>query len=159
MVPRALARERVEQRDHLAGRATRPDTDRGGSALGRVGQKRTTGSTPARRVRGRRVAADRHRDSGATRCCGDDRDRGDGPDTAVILAVVLINTALGASQEMRSERTLAALAELTAPRATVIRDGEAQDIDASEVVSGDLLRLAAGDVVPADATFVIAEGL
>jgi Ca2+-transporting ATPase len=77
----------------------------------------------------------------------------------VILAVVLINTALGASQEMRSERTLAALAELTAPRATVIRDGEAQDIDASEVVSGDLLRLAAGDVVPADATFVIAEGL
>jgi Ca2+-transporting ATPase len=84
---------------------------------------------------------------------------GDGPDTAVILAVVVINTALGASQEMRSERTLAALAELTAPRATVIRDGEAQDIDAGEVVSGDLLRLAAGDVVPADATLVIAEGL
>ena len=84
---------------------------------------------------------------------------GDGPDTAVILAVIVINTALGASQEVRSERTLAALSELTAPRATVIRDGKADDIDAGEVVSGDLLRLTAGDVVAADATLVIAAGL
>ncbi len=75
---------------------------------------------------------------------------GDLSDTTVILAVVLLNTALGAGQELRSGRALSALADLTAPHATVIRDGAARDVPAREVVRGDLLRLAAGDIVAAD---------
>jgi Ca2+-transporting ATPase len=75
----------------------------------------------------------------------------DWPDTAVIALVVLLNTALGAMQESRSETAIAALEELTAPRATVIRAGRVADIPAVQVVPGDLLEVRAGDVVPADA--------
>jgi Ca2+-transporting ATPase len=75
---------------------------------------------------------------------------GDLTDTVVILAVIVLNGALGTAQELRSSRAMAALAELTAPRATVVRDGADQDIDARDVVVGDLVRLAAGDIVPAD---------
>jgi Ca2+-transporting ATPase len=75
----------------------------------------------------------------------------DWPDTAVIALVVLLNTTLGAVQEIRSERAIAALAELTAPHATVVRDGSTAEIPAVQVVPGDLLELRAGDIVPADA--------
>ncbi|MDQ2749688.1 MAG: cation-transporting P-type ATPase [Actinomycetota bacterium] len=84
---------------------------------------------------------------------------GDLPDMAVILAVVVINTALGAGQEVRSGRALTALADLTAPHATVVRDGTPRDVDAREVVCGDVLRLAAGDVVAADARLDYAESM
>lgn len=84
---------------------------------------------------------------------------GDVTDMAVILAVIVLNTALGASQELRSGRALEALAKLTAPRTTVIRDGRPREIDTAEVVRGDLIRLAAGDVIPADAEVVAAESL
>jgi len=84
---------------------------------------------------------------------------GDLPDMAVILAVVVINTALGAGQEVRSGRALAALADLTAPHATVVRDGKPRDIDAREVVCGDVLRLVAGDIVAADARLDFAESM
>jgi Ca2+-transporting ATPase len=80
---------------------------------------------------------------------------GDGTDTAV----VALNTALGAGQEVRSGHALAALAALVAPRATVVRDGRPREISAAEVVRGDRVRLAAGDIVPADATLVSAESL
>jgi P-type Ca2+ transporter type 2C len=75
----------------------------------------------------------------------------DWPDTAVIVLVILLNTALGAAQELRSARAIAALAELTAPRAAVIRDGILRDLPASQLVPGDLIELRAGDIVPADA--------
>ena len=84
---------------------------------------------------------------------------GDATDTAVILAVIVLNTSLGVSQELRSSRALDALAALTAPHAVVIRDGAAQDIDAAEVVVGDVVQLAAGDIVPADATVLSAHAL
>jgi P-type Ca2+ transporter type 2C len=83
----------------------------------------------------------------------------DWPDTAVIALVVLLNTTLGAVQEIRSERAIAALAELTAPRATVIRNGCTFDIPALGVVPGDLLELRAGDIVPADARLAPAAAL
>ena len=76
---------------------------------------------------------------------------GDLTDMSVILAVIVVNTALGASQEMRSGRALSALADLTAPHATVVRDWLAQDIPAAQVVRGDALILRAGDIVAADA--------
>jgi P-type Ca2+ transporter type 2C len=84
---------------------------------------------------------------------------GDAADTAIILAVVVLNTGLGAAQEVRSGRALAALADLTAPHATVVRGGVARDIEARDVVVGDLIRLAAGDVVAADAHVESAESL
>jgi len=84
---------------------------------------------------------------------------GDAPDTAVILAVVVLNTALGTAQEMRSGRALAALADLTSPRATVVRDGSVRDIDARDVVRGDLIRFAAGDIVAADACLHASESM
>jgi Ca2+-transporting ATPase len=76
---------------------------------------------------------------------------GDATDTAVILAVIVLNTTLGAVQEVRSASALAALADLTAPQATVVRDGLEREVASACVVRGDLIRLAAGDIVPADA--------
>ena len=84
---------------------------------------------------------------------------GDLADTAVIMTVVVLNCTLGALQEVRSGRATDALADLTAPRATVIRDGRSRDIDVGEVVRGDAIRLSAGDIVPADARLSLAEAV
>ncbi len=72
-------------------------------------------------------------------------------DAAVIAAVVLVNAAIGALQEGRAERSLAALRRVAGPRARVLRDGREEIVAARDVVPGDLLLLAAGDAVPADA--------
>lgn len=84
---------------------------------------------------------------------------GDLADMAVILAVIVLNTTLGTVQQIRSDRALAALSAMTAPRTTVVRDGRARDIEASEVVVGDLVELTAGDIVPADAVIKQCESL
>ncbi|HET8604875.1 MAG TPA: cation-transporting P-type ATPase, partial [Marmoricola sp.] len=83
----------------------------------------------------------------------------DVPDTVIILAVVLFNTATGVVQEVRADRAIAALHAMVAPQARVVRDGEAREIPAEHVVPGDLLLLTAGEVVPADATLVSAHAL
>jgi len=75
-------------------------------------------------------------------------------DTAVILVVVLVNTVLGFIHEGRAEKAIAAIRDMLAPRATVMRDGERQTVDAEELVPGDLVLLAAGDKVPADLRLV-----
>src|SRR5205085_9535095 len=72
-------------------------------------------------------------------------------DTAVIALVVVLNTAVGVAQELRAERAVAALRQMAAPTARVVRDGAARTAPAAELVPGDLLVLEAGDVVPADA--------
>jgi Ca2+-transporting ATPase len=77
----------------------------------------------------------------------------------VILAVIAVNTTLGVVQEVRAGRAIAALGALTAPLARVVRDGVTVLVPARDVVEGDLLRLAAGDVVSADARLVVSEGL
>ncbi|MEO6501596.1 MAG: cation-transporting P-type ATPase [Jatrophihabitantaceae bacterium] len=84
---------------------------------------------------------------------------GDLPDMAVIIAVIVLNTTLGTAQQVRSDRALAALSAMTAPRTSVVREGKLRDIDASEVVVGDLIELTAGDIVPADATVKRCESL
>lgn len=76
---------------------------------------------------------------------------GDVTDLSIIAAVIVVNTALGAVQELRSARALDALAELTAPHAVVVRAGHPRRVPAREVVVGDHLQLSAGDVVAADA--------
>jgi magnesium-transporting ATPase (P-type) len=72
-------------------------------------------------------------------------------DAAVIGVVVLLNALVGAFQEGRAERSLAALRRLAMHRARVIRAGTEQVIEAREVVPGDILLLEAGDAVAADA--------
>lgn len=77
---------------------------------------------------------------------------GDVTDTVVIALVVLVNTAIGVTQEVRADRAVAALHQAAAPTARVIRDGADRVIPAPQVVPGDLIVLTAGDIVPADAT-------
>jgi Ca2+-transporting ATPase len=79
---------------------------------------------------------------------------GDYVDTAVILLVVTVNTVLGVVQERRALREVRALDDLVAPSARVTRDGQEAWLPTRELVRGDLLRLAAGDVVGADARLV-----
>nr|WP_308129420.1 cation-transporting P-type ATPase [Actinoplanes polyasparticus] len=75
---------------------------------------------------------------------------GDVPDTAVIVLVVTINTLIGVLQEIRADAAIAALDRLAAPTARVVRDGHDVVLPAAELVRDDLVRLEAGDVVPAD---------
>ena len=75
---------------------------------------------------------------------------GEPQDTIAILVIVLLNAIIGAVQEFRAERAVAALREMAAPDARVLRDGRAVTLAASELVSGDLVLLEAGNVVPAD---------
>ena len=76
---------------------------------------------------------------------------GEVSDAVVILVVVTINAVIGAFQEGRAEQALSALRRMTAQRARVVRDGVEQAIDARAVVPGDVMVLAAGDAVVADA--------
>lgn len=75
---------------------------------------------------------------------------GEWVDTAAIMAIVVLNAALGFFQEDRAEKALAALQELAAPAAKVIRGGQQTSIPAREVVPGDVVELEAGDNIPAD---------
>lgn len=70
---------------------------------------------------------------------------------ALILLIVILNAILGVMQESKAEKALDALKCLSAPHAKVIRDGVERIIDAAELVPGDIVRLEAGDYVPADA--------
>ncbi|MBD3368375.1 MAG: HAD-IC family P-type ATPase, partial [Candidatus Eisenbacteria bacterium] len=72
-------------------------------------------------------------------------------DAGVIVGVVVLNTVLGFIQEWRAEGALEALRQMAAPVARVLRDGRAQQVEAAEVVPGDVLLLTAGDRVAADA--------
>ncbi|MGD8220926.1 cation-transporting P-type ATPase [Pseudomonas thivervalensis] len=71
-------------------------------------------------------------------------------DTAVILAVVVVNAVIGYIQEGKAEKAMDAIREMLAPRAMVIRSGERLGIAGDELVPGDIVLLEAGDKVPAD---------
>ncbi|MGB9764578.1 MAG: calcium-translocating P-type ATPase, SERCA-type [Candidatus Saccharicenans sp.] len=75
-------------------------------------------------------------------------------DSLAIIGIVILNAILGFFQEYRAEKALAALKKMAAPRTRVIRNGEITQVEAKEVVPGDLLELEAGDNVPADARIV-----
>ncbi len=75
-------------------------------------------------------------------------------DAGVIFGVVLINALIGFLQEGKAERALDAIRDMLSARAQVLRDGRRQEIDASELVVGDLVFLSSGDKVPADLRLV-----
>jgi magnesium-transporting ATPase (P-type) len=80
-------------------------------------------------------------------------------DSAVIVAVVLVNALIGYLQEGKAEQAMAAIRQMLAPRAAVRRDGRRQTVDAAELVPGDLVLLEAGDKVPADLRLIEVHGL
>ena len=83
----------------------------------------------------------------------------DAKDAIAILAIVVLNAALGFVQEYRAEKAMAALKKLAVPSVTVRRDGQVQSIPARDLVRGDILYLEAGNLVGADCRLVEAESL
>ncbi|HSH44004.1 MAG TPA: cation-transporting P-type ATPase [Arenicellales bacterium] len=80
-------------------------------------------------------------------------------DTAVILAVTIVNAILGLIQEGRAEKAMEAIRGMLAPRAAVVRDGERRSISPEELVPGDVVLLESGDRVPADLRLIRTHGL
>ncbi|MGN0629838.1 MAG: cation-transporting P-type ATPase, partial [Ruminococcus sp.] len=78
---------------------------------------------------------------------------------ALIFVIVILNAVMGVYQEGKAEKALDALKGMSAPHARVIRDGGEKIIDASDLVPGDIIRLEAGDFVPADARLLHSVGL
>jgi cation-transporting P-type ATPase E len=78
---------------------------------------------------------------------------------ALFLFIIVANSAIGIVQELRAKRSLDRLAALVAPKATVVRDGEARDVAVEQVVRGDLVRVQAGDQVVADGALSESTGL
>jgi Mg2+-importing ATPase len=72
----------------------------------------------------------------------------------IIIAMVILSVTLNYIQTARSERAAEQLRKEVAPTATALRDGEWREIPRREIVPGDLIRLSAGDMVPADARLV-----
>lgn len=70
---------------------------------------------------------------------------------ALILLIVVVNAIMGVMQESKAEKALDALKGLSAPHARAIRNGVETILNASELVPGDIIRLEAGDFIPADA--------
>lgn len=75
-------------------------------------------------------------------------------DAYIILAAVLINVIVGYFQEDRAQNALAALKKVITLKAKVIREGEELEVDAREIVPGDIVILAAGDKIPADGRII-----
>jgi Ca2+-transporting ATPase len=84
---------------------------------------------------------------------------GDTIEAAVIMAIVILNAVLGIIQERRAEEALAALKQLAAPEAHVLRDGHRVSVPAHELVPGDMVFLEAGNYIPADVRLLEAVNL
>ena len=80
-------------------------------------------------------------------------------DAIVIAAVVLLNGVIGLVQEAKAQNAVAALAKMTAATTTVMRDGKPQRLPSAELVRGDVIMLAEGDAVGADARLIQAATL
>lgn len=80
-------------------------------------------------------------------------------DALTIIIIVLLNAILGFIQEYKTEKTLIALKNMTAPTAKVYRDGHLTELPAALLVPGDVISLEAGDKVPADAALLECRGL
>ncbi len=77
----------------------------------------------------------------------------------LIVLIAIINAVIGVMQENKAEKALDALKDMSAPHAKVLRNGIETVVDASELVPGDVIRLEAGDFVPADARLIRSSSL
>ncbi|MBP7064506.1 cation-translocating P-type ATPase [Ferrovibrio sp.] len=84
---------------------------------------------------------------------------GDAGEALILFCFATLSVSIAVIQESRTERVLEALRDLTSPRALVLRDGERRRIPGVEVVRGDLLLLAEGDRIPADAILIDGQGI
>ena len=75
-------------------------------------------------------------------------------DVFIILAVVLLNAVMGVYQESKAEKAIEALSKMTAATSKVIRDGKQIVVESTQLVTGDVIVLEAGDAVPADARII-----
>ncbi|MEJ7587672.1 MAG: cation-translocating P-type ATPase [Ferruginibacter sp.] len=80
-------------------------------------------------------------------------------DTIVIVIIILLNAVIGFIQEYRAEKAIEALQQMAAPSSRVLRNGEPADIEAIDIVPGDIILLEAGNTVPADMRLVESETL
>jgi len=80
-------------------------------------------------------------------------------DAFVILTIILFNTAIGFTQELKAEHSIAALKKMSAPRAKIFRDNRIATIPAAEIVVGDILVFEAGDIIAADGRIIEAVAL
>lgn len=71
-------------------------------------------------------------------------------DAVIILIVVVLNAIFGVFQEAKAEEAINALKEMSAPNATIRRDGQVMTVKSDELVVGDIVLLEAGDIIPAD---------
>ena len=78
---------------------------------------------------------------------------------ALILLIVILNAIIGVIQESKTEKALDALKSMASPHARVIRDGQENIINAQQLVPGDIIKLEAGDYVPADARLIMSTSL
>lgn len=75
---------------------------------------------------------------------------GDYIDSIIIIAIVMFNALMGLIQESKAEKSLEALAKMSAPKAKVKRDGKVYEIQSQDLVPGDIVFLETGNFVPAD---------
>lgn len=80
-------------------------------------------------------------------------------DPIIILLIITLNAVLGVLQETKAEKSLEALQKMSAPTASVLRDGIILTVDAKELVPGDIIYLETGHFVPADGRLITAVNL
>jgi Ca2+-transporting ATPase len=80
-------------------------------------------------------------------------------DTIAIMAIVILNGVLGYLQESRAEKALAALKELSSPKVQVIRNGQRTEVEAKNLVPGDIILIEAGVQLSADGQIIEASNL
>ena len=88
-----------------------------------------------------------------------EKDPGELFEPILILLIVVINAVMGVVQESKAEKALEALKSLSSPHARVIRNGVEKVIDSKDLVIGDIIKLEAGDFVPADARIISSTSL
>lgn len=79
---------------------------------------------------------------------------GDLTDSIIILTIIIINALIGFLQEYRAEKAMESLKKMSSNRALVFRDQKIVQINATELVPGDIIKLEAGDVIPADVRLI-----
>ncbi len=71
-------------------------------------------------------------------------------DSIIIIGIVILNAIMGVVQEAKAEKSIESLKQMTPQKAKVIREGKTKEINAEEIVEGDIIILEAGNYVPAD---------